>query len=89
MGRDTSTKAIIAIDVILAMPIAFLLGCCLNLISVGDQNYIWEVISGGWGRGERYIQSSNKRCSLQLCSHFFLNCKVDKHFVTEDLGYSC
>lgn len=69
MGRDTSTKAIIAIDVILAMPIAFLLGCCLNLISVGDQNYIWESYIGRVGKGgEVYSIFKQKMFSSTLQS---------------------
>lgn len=54
MGIDTSTKAIIAIDIILAMTIAFLLGCCSNLISVGDPNYNCESYTGRMGEGEVY-----------------------------------
>lgn len=66
MGRDTSTKAIIAIDIILAMTIGFFSGCCLKLMSVGDPNYICESCRGRVGEGCIWFRSLEKRCWVHI-----------------------
>lgn len=50
MGRDTDTKAIIAVDIMLAVAIGLFLECCLSPMSVSDPNYICEHSMGrAWG----------------------------------------
>ena len=43
-GRDTSTKGLIAIYIILVMMVGCFLKCCLNLMPVGDPVVFVAVI---------------------------------------------
>lgn len=52
MGREASTKAIVAIDIILAMTIDFFFECYLNLLSVGNLNNICKTYMGRVGEGK-------------------------------------
>lgn len=75
MGRDTNTKAAIAIDTVFPTTIGFLWECCFNLMSVGGPNCIlWMFYRKGPGR-VGMVQVLGKRCSLQPCSRCLLSCK--------------
>lgn len=66
MGRETSAKAIIAIDIILAKTMEFFLECYLNLMSAGDTDYICDGYMGRVGGGRDMVQILRKRFTSTL-----------------------
>lgn len=78
MGRETSTKTIVVIDIILTIAIEFFFECYLNLLSVGDPNYICESYMGRVGEGKIWFRSSEKSVHFKFVVTYSSTVKWDE-----------